>query len=277
MIGKLSPTLESRAIHLKLRRLAPGETVALTRGDRLGHLQPLARMAARWADDHARELEAADPEMPTTLTGRRADNWRHLFSIADLAGGDWQERAQRAAEALVAKDEGQTAAIMLLSDVLESISDHRVGRISSADLVLALSQMETRPWPEWSKGKPITPTQVARLLAGFAIAPGTVSTGADTARGYPKEKFNDAFSRYLPSEPTHQHNPQETAENEQLGANTSADNVLAQKTPKPAVSNGCVGVLAENPQTPNVHAVDDDIVEERAAIIDVDGGGGGET
>lgn len=274
LIGKLPATLESRSIHLKLCRLAPGETVEITRGDRLGHLQPLARMAARWANDTARELAAADPEMPSTLTGRRADNWRHLFAIAGLAGGDWPERARRAAEALVAKDEGQTAGIMLLSDARDIFSERLIDRISSVDLATALAQIETRPWPEWSKGKPITPAQIARLLAPFTIAPSAVRIGEANVKGYKKERFDDAFSRYLPVVPSHGHKPQKTAENGHSLAVTNTDDtddVTAQKVPKPAVTNGCDRVTAENPQTSDVHTVDDDL-DERAAIIEHDGG-----
>ena len=280
LIGKLPATLESRSIHLKLRRIAPGETVEPVRGDRLGYLQPLARQAARWAADHVRELGRADPDMPATLDGRRADNWRHLFAIAELAGGDWQERAHQAAEALIAKDEGQTAAIMLLSDLRDMFRDRMVDRISSVDLVSALVQMETRPWPEWGRqGKPITPTQVARLLAGFAIAPGTIKISKDvTARGYHKDRFDDAFARYLPSEPTPQHNPQKTDKNDVSEPTPHAQAVLAQKVPKPAPTNGGVGVLAEIPPEAGYSELSDDQrgylatleddAEERGALQD---------
>lgn len=274
LIGKLPATLESRAIHLKLRRLAPGETVEPVRGDRLGYLKPLARKAARWADDHARELAAADPDIPATLGGRRADNWRHMFAIAAIAGGGWQERAQHTAEALVAKDEGQTAGIMLLSDARDIFGERMIDRISSVDLAGALAQIETRPWPEWSKGKPITPTQIAKLLAPFAIAPSSVRIMEGNVKGYKKERFDDAFSRYLPAVPSHRHKPQKTAENGHSLAVTNTDDtddVTAQKVPKPAVTNGCDRVTAENPQTSDVHTVDD-YLDERSAIIEHDGG-----
>ena len=49
LIGKLPATLASRSIHIEMRRLGPGEQVAMLRADRLGHMEPLRRMAWRWS------------------------------------------------------------------------------------------------------------------------------------------------------------------------------------------------------------------------------------
>ena len=118
LIGKLKETIASRSIHIELRRMTPGDSVEPVRPDRLGHLQPLLRQAARWAEDHLEALRRADPIMPAALVGRAADNWRTLLAIADAAGGDWPDRARRAAEALTASTTaGQAAGIMLLADI----------------------------------------------------------------------------------------------------------------------------------------------------------------
>ena len=53
---------------------------------------------------------------------------------------------------------------------------------------------------EFARGKPITPTQLARLLKPFDISPKTLRFGAeegDTAKGYRRDWFEDAFERYL--------------------------------------------------------------------------------
>ena len=68
--------------------------------DRLDHFEPLRRQAARWAVHNAASLLSADPDVPTALSGRAADNWRPLIAIADLAGGDWPARGRRVAETL---------------------------------------------------------------------------------------------------------------------------------------------------------------------------------
>ena len=59
LIGNLPATLASRSINIELRRLGPGETVVPLRADRLDHLVPLARKAARFAFDNTLRLGAS--------------------------------------------------------------------------------------------------------------------------------------------------------------------------------------------------------------------------
>ena len=94
LIGKLHPTLSSRAIHIELQRLRPGETVEPFRSEKRPYAQ-LARKAARWAEDNIDALRDAEPELPKGFINRRGDNWRPLLAIADLVGGDWTSRARR--------------------------------------------------------------------------------------------------------------------------------------------------------------------------------------
>jgi hypothetical protein len=162
----------------------------------------LARQAARWADDNELRLRESDPAMPATLTGRRADNWRHLFAIAEVAGGDWPDRVRRAAEQLAATDSSDMAAVTLLADMRRLLAAADDGRLLSADIAKALGDMEDRPWPEFKSGKPITPRQIARLLEPFRIAPKTIRIAAGgRGKGYDREDFADAFARYLPDDP----------------------------------------------------------------------------
>ena len=197
LIGKLPPTTASRAIHIPLRRMITTETVKPAREDRMDYLVPLNRRLARWVADNEAALRAADPDMPTTLTGRRADNWRALVAIADVAGGDWPARSRKAAEALTAKDANATRGIMLLSDIRDIFADKGVDKIFSKDLATTLGGMLDRPWPEWIKGKPITDRQIAALLEPFEIQPRNVRIGTEQSKGYKLEQFEDAFSRYL--------------------------------------------------------------------------------
>jgi hypothetical protein len=49
-----------------------------------------------------------------------------------------------------------------------------VDRLPSAVLVSALIAVEGHPWAEWNRGKGLSTNGVARLLAPFGIAPGTI-------------------------------------------------------------------------------------------------------
>jgi putative DNA primase/helicase len=146
IIGTLPATLASRSIHIELRRKTASEVVEALRLDRLGHLEPLKRLAMRWAKDNAVRLRSADTEMPITLYGRAADNLRPLLAIADLAGGDWPSRAREIAELLGGRRDEQTAGIMLIEDIQRIFAERGEDKLSSADLVAALALLEERPW-----------------------------------------------------------------------------------------------------------------------------------
>ena len=198
LIGELPATLASRAIHIKLKRMLPGDRIEPLRAGRTGHLDPLLRMSARWADDHRDDLlSAADPKMPSGLYGRAADNWRPLLMIADLIGGDWALRARLIAEKISGR-RAELAPVMLLEDMAGIFAEKGVTVLKSEETIEALVKMEHRPWPEWKNGKPITTRQLARLLEPFDIAPKQHwLSGAINRRGYHIEDFRDAFRRYL--------------------------------------------------------------------------------
>lgn len=244
LIGKLPATLASRSIHIEMKRMAPGERVEPLRSDRLGEFEPLKRKAWRWAQDNATTLQRADIETPAALRGRAADNWRHLVAVADAAGGEWPERARRAAETLSATGLKRTAAELLLQDVRAIFLARRVDRLPSSELAAALAAMEDRPWPEWKVGKPITPRQVARLLAGFGIAPKAIRMTAGIAKGYYCAQFKDAFERYLSEEPCpdqlHGYKPQKTAKSEfaaRLEVDSPVTDRNGQDRPESALCN----------------------------------------
>lgn len=196
-IGKLPPTLMDRAIVIPLRRKRPDETVERLRLDKLN--SDLDRKCARWAADHFETLKQSDPDVPDTLNDRAQDNWRPLIAIAELAGGDWQDRARKAAVTLTGcEDDSEGAGVMLLADIRELFELQQTERLLSADVVNALIEMEHRPWPEWKQGKPLTARQMARLLKPFDIQPKTLRTETARGKGYELQDFEDAFSRYLP-------------------------------------------------------------------------------
>ena len=244
LIGKLPATLASRAVLVELRRMAFSETVEPIRVDRLDHLEPLARMAARWAFDNTAVLRDTEPVMPATLNGRRADNWRHLLALADTAGRGWPERARRAAEALGAAAKGETAGVTLLTDIRGIFKERGVDRIKSEDLSTRLGAMVDRPWSEWGKtGKPITQRGIAKLLEPFKIEPKVVRFNAETARGYALEWFQDVFHRYLAADPSvtakHDHKFNNLGASEYV---TGADAVTDGMNGKSLANHGCYAV-----------------------------------
>lgn len=197
MIGRLPDTLEDRSVLVSMRRRAPGENIERLRLDRLAELKPQRRMAARWAADNLEPLTVADPEVPAGLHDRAADNWRPLLAIADRAGGDWPERARKAAALLsgASGDDDGSVRTLLLADLRAVFGNAE--RMASADVVAALVDMEDRPWPEWRRGEPLTPRGLARLLGPFDVRPRQLWIDGAKTRGYERDDFTDTWARYL--------------------------------------------------------------------------------
>jgi putative DNA primase/helicase len=196
----LHDTLADRAIVLEMRRRLPTESVQRLRADQDGAFIDVRRRAARCAADALATLRAAEPEIPSVLHDRAADNWRPLLAIADYAGGAWPRRAREAAGSLSASTGADSARIQLLGDLADVLTAP-AGRIPSTTFVECLARMEERPWPEWRHGKPITARQVASLLRPLGIAPRSIRLDdGSTPKGYMWDQaFDDAIARYRPS------------------------------------------------------------------------------
>ncbi len=194
LIGKLPATLADRAIEIPMRRRTSKERVQRLRQDRIeGECLDLRRQAVRWAGDHLTNLRAADPDVPATLHDREADCWRCLLAVADEVGGHWPTRARAAATALSGDvTEDDDLSLELLHDVRQVFEDLSATFLASKVLVKTLAELDSRPWGDWRHGKPITTRAVADRLRPFGVVP--VSNGS--ARGYHKDRFEDAWRRY---------------------------------------------------------------------------------
>ena len=205
LIGNLPGTLEDRSVIVNMRRASPEEFQEIDRFRLDRHpdeLRPVSRKAARWVVDHHNELNMSDPVTPQCLYGRAADNWRPLLAIADAVGGEWPGFAREAAVAIAGRSENESNGVLLLEDLRRLFDRTEVGgrpieRWPSSQLVEELVKLEARPWPEFSRGRPLTMRQLARLLRPFEIQPKKFRFGESTAQGYGRDQFADAWNRYL--------------------------------------------------------------------------------
>ena len=203
LIGKLPDTLMDRSIVIPMRRKARTQVMPRLRDDRLARsCQSFRRRLVRWAADHQAELEDADPEVPSALNDRAADNWRPLLAVADAVGGEWPGRARGAATALSADDpEEDTLNVQLLWHINEVFREPEV-ECASADLVSRLTGRGDWPWATYSRNdKPITQNRLARMLKDFGVRPCDIKFDGKTRKGYHRTAFLDAWGRYPPSQP----------------------------------------------------------------------------
>lgn len=197
-IKLVGDTITDRSIVIQLRRKMNGESVEKLPPDLFDRRQPLRRKLQRWADENAHRVKAASPALPDSPNDRALDNWTPLFAISDLAGGEWPQRAREAFAALTRIDEdSESAGILLLGDVRAIFEERGVSTIWSTDLVDDLIEMEERPWSEWKRGRPMTVNSLSKLLSPFRVRSRQLKHAGTNKRGYDREDFEEAFTRYL--------------------------------------------------------------------------------
>lgn len=198
-IGELPPTVADRSLPIRLERRAPGEHVQRYRRR---HAEPeaesLRQALDRFGQEHLETLREAEPELPAELDDRAQDAAEPLLAIADLAGGDWPNRAR---EALIAvrgagEPEDDSAGIRLLSDIRAVLAGR--DRASTQELLEGLHRLEESPWGEWY-GKPLTSRVLAKLLRPYNVRSKSVRLeDGSTPKGFQREQFESAWKRYLP-------------------------------------------------------------------------------
>lgn len=190
-------TLVSRSIRIDLKRRLPREEVqSLSEPRRRNEFADLRRRLKRFADDDRATLAAAEPKVPVSVVNRLADNWRPLLAIAELAGGEWPERAR---DAIGRAELESSASEMLLADIRDLLSAKPAREIASAALAAELGELDGHPWAEMGKNrKPLTQNRLARMLKPFGVGPDKIGPEGKRLNGYRLERFKDAFERYLP-------------------------------------------------------------------------------
>jgi hypothetical protein len=199
-IRALADTLEDRAVVITLQRKPRTAAVERLRKRDNEEFSALRRKAARWAADNFNKLADPDPKIPDVLNDRAADNWRALLAIADLAGGDWPQRAREAARIL--SGDGHDAAsvnVELLRDIRAAFGTDQ--EIRSTDLIARLAADPERPWAEWKHSRPLSQKQLAGLLRPFSIISVNVNpAGLPQGKGYRRSDFEEAWNAYCPGQ-----------------------------------------------------------------------------
>lgn len=254
-IGKLPDTVADRSIPIRLKRATPGERIQRFRRR---EVEPEAAMLRgrleAWGAMEVEKQREARPALPGELTDRQQDGAEPLLAIADAAGGEWPKRARGAlielcGEAQAADD---SIGVQLLRDIKAIFSLRGADRLPSAELAAALAEVEGSPWGEWTHGKPLTASRLARLLKRYEIAPGTIRVSEATHKGYLLSQFEDAFKRYSLYPPFQKVTPSQP--NIDAGASdfskgNTKDDVTFQKPDKSNEKNDVTDVTFSNPRT----------------------------
>jgi putative DNA primase/helicase len=201
--GRLA-TLHDRSIVIKLERAKGGDYEELPDADWTTEQRELTRKLARFMADIKNQLSDRPMNFPPELKRRLKNNWKPLFVIADVVGGDWPSRILNAFRSNRANkdNEARSTGTQLLADIADIFKREGADKLTSSWIVTELADIEGHPWAEYGRGqKPISVNQLATQLSKFGIAPRAIRIGDHTPRGYTLDQFKEAFASYLPKPP----------------------------------------------------------------------------
>jgi hypothetical protein len=201
-LDDLPDTLMSRSVICRMRRRAPSERVEPWRYRvNATEAHELSRRLCAWAQTVSEEAADMWPEMPTGVEDRAADVWEALLAVADLAGGAWPDDARRSAVALVAASMGggPSIGVALLQDMRSTFDEHGSDRLMTDQILKSLNDLEESPWASIKRdGKALDARGLAQRLGRYGIKSRNVRDGGGKVlKGYLREDFLDAWSRYL--------------------------------------------------------------------------------
>lgn len=194
-LNDLPATIMTRSVVVRMRRRGPGEVIEPWR-NRINRPEadPLTERLTQWANAEAVLLQW--PDMPAGIEDRNADVWEALLAVADLASGDWPERARRSAVALVADSMAGAPSIgvLLLRD-LKSVFAGR-DKMPTEDILSALHEVEESPWADL-RGKRVDSRWLSRQLKKYEVAVRNIRTPTGILKGYSAADLSDPWSRYV--------------------------------------------------------------------------------
>ncbi len=251
----LPATTLSRSVMIELQRAQHSEIEQVFDSKRhTGEFLQIGQKLARWTQDNRAKIADAEPSLPAGVYNRKADKWRPLFAIAEIAGGNWPELAKKA---LLFEDKtGETkvsTALQLLSDLREILLPNEKS-ISTEEMLKRLSGLDVSPWADYNfresepERRAIQSRQVASLLKDYKIAPGDIRIGGWKGKGYKRFDLEAAWNRYLP--PILSVTPRQTSNCKASSDSSSAtifNYVADSKALKPINGAGCHGVTDKSP------------------------------
>lgn len=199
-IGRLRDTVEDRSLIIQLERRPRG--CSILRYSKSGRAagRAIASKFLAWAMDNQPALIQAaesEPDLPDVLHDRAHENWRPLVIIADLAGGDWPERARHAAVVISAGgDETDCAdlSIRMLADIRNVLGG--ASEIAVSELHEKLISLEESPWGTIAHGRPLSVHRMVEILKAFGVK----SIRRRNARVFTADRLAKLFERYLPTQ-----------------------------------------------------------------------------
>ncbi|MDX3611970.1 DUF3631 domain-containing protein [Streptomyces europaeiscabiei] len=205
-IGDLPDTVMDRSVVIRMQRRKAGERVEQFRSRRdIPALHAVRDRLTAWLRPLMDTAADLVPSMP--VQDRAADTWEPLVIVAELAGGDWPERARAACVTMCAAEVGQDDESNLKTRLLQDIRRIFARRedpeiLRTSDLLSDLVSDHEAPWAEYGTHG-LSSRHLGLLLKDFGIKSATHRfDGGRQAKGFARTRFTDAWARYCAEEPT---------------------------------------------------------------------------
>jgi putative DNA primase/helicase len=201
-IGVLPDTITDRSIPIRLQRKTKDEVVKRFRiRDVSKETEPIREALEAFAAKYGEAFGQARPDLPEELSDRMQEGCEPLIAIADTLG--YSDEARDAMVKLLTaerSDEKESAQLKLLASVRQVFeSNGSASAIFTADLTMAL-QLDGWGADNWY-GRGINAQDLASMLRPYEIHPKQVRIGTETKKGYHRDDFVEAWTRYLPVSP----------------------------------------------------------------------------
>lgn len=200
MIGTPPQTILDRSISiLQQRKLATEVKKSLEHTGSLGYLKHDIEL---WCKANLKAILSSREEVPKiqAANDRQAESYHILARIAACISPDIEDAVRTSASLLISalqEQENSYSGQKLLQDIKITFEDANVGKMSSKEMIQRLCRLPDSVWGSYKSNRPIEAHQLAQILKLFKISPTTIRfSGEGVSKGYRKEMFEDAFSRY---------------------------------------------------------------------------------
>jgi Protein of unknown function (DUF3631) len=200
MIGTPPQTILDRSISiLQQRKLATEVKKSLEHTGSLGYLK---HDIGLWCKANLKTIRSSREMVPKiqAANDRQAENYHILARIAACISPEIEDAVRASASLLISaleEQENSYSGQKLLQDIKIIFEDENVGKMSSKEMIQRLCRLPDSVWGSYKSNRPIEAHQLAQILKLFKISPTTIRfSGEVVSKGYRKEMFEDAFSRY---------------------------------------------------------------------------------
>jgi len=210
-------SVKSRSIEIRLQKRMTSEPIEdfQTKSVKF-EANELGEWLGNWADAKRQEIEWENVILPIGVQDRDRELLLPLYAVARLAG--WEEEFMEIASTFTSErqNEEMPNERKILSDCLDVF--HLQGssdRITSKELIKGLNALEEGDYKHWNRERGINDKNLSKTLRLYQIESTQIRFGEKSLKGYYRQPFEVAVSRYLQEQSGQSHITGETKETEE--------------------------------------------------------------